>query len=148
MVLRRYSRRHSLGVVLVFCLVLAGCDSDPLQKVQVRGTVTFDGGPCPGAGGVTFSPIEAAEGLPVRPATGRFNADGVYAAMSFRPDDGLIPGKYLVGVACFDPAKLSGSPSDAEYHNASYVSEDYKPKELIVEAGSGTIEFNLDVPKR
>jgi len=141
-------RRQSFGAALAFCLVLAGCDSDPLQKVQVRGTVTFDGGPCPGAGRVTFSPIEVAAGLPVRPATGSFNADGVYAAMSFRPDDGLVPGKYLVGVACFDPSKLSGSPSDAEYHNASYVSEDFKPKVLVVEAGSGVMEFNLDVTKR
>jgi hypothetical protein len=141
-------RRLYLPAVFVFCLALPGCDSDPLQKVQVRGTVTFDGGQCPGDGRVTFSPTAVAEGLPIRPATGSFSTDGVYEAMSFRPGDGLVPGKYLVGVACFDPSKLSGAPSDAEYHNASYVSEDFRPLELVVEAGSGAMEFNLDVPKR
>ena len=68
--------------------------------------------------------------------------------MSFRPGDGIVPGKYSVGVACFDPTMLSGAPGDAEYRKASLVDESFEALELIVEPGSGSIEFNIDVPKR
>lgn len=142
------ANRFCFAITVATSLILSGCDYDPLKKVNVSGTVTFDGGPCPGPGRVTFSPIEVAEGAPKRPAVGGFKADGSYEAMSFRPGDGLVPGTYMASVACFDSSKLSGSPSDDEFRNANYVSEDFKPVELIVEAGSGSIEFDIDVPKR
>jgi hypothetical protein len=141
-------RSFYVGAIMAVSVGLPGCEHDPLQKVQVHGKVTFDGGACPGPGRVTFSPMEVPEGLPMRPGSGSFAADGAYQAMSFRPGDGLVPGKYQVGVACFDPSKLSGAPSDAEFRDASYVSEDFSPPELVVEPGSGVLEFNLDVPKR
>lgn len=139
---------QSRCTIVAIALIALGCQDDPLAKVRVHGIVTFDGGPCPAAGRVTFSPIEVANGAPRRPAAGVFETDGAYEAMSFRPGDGLIPGKYLVGVACFDPAKLSGAPSDQEFMAASYVADDFQPAELIVEPGSGPIEFNFDVPRR
>lgn len=141
-------RRMLIVVAIAACIALPGCENDPLKKVQVRGTVTFDGGPCPEAGRVTFSPIEIPEGLPKRPAVGGFQTDGTYEAMSFRPGDGLVPGKYKVAVACFDSSKLSGAPSDAEYRNASYVSENFVPLDLVVEPGSSDITFDIDVAKR
>ena len=104
------SRSNSiLWFTVVSVAALAGCNHDPLKKVHVHGTVTFDGGTCPGAGRITFSPMEVAAGIPRRPASGKFQEDGKYDAMSFRPGDGLMPGKYSVGVACFDPSKLSGA---------------------------------------
>ncbi len=133
---------------VVSVTALAGCDYDPLKKVHVHGTVTFDGGTCPGAGRITFSPVEIAAGLPRRPASGKFQEDGKYEAMSFRPGDGLIPGKYSVGVACFDPSKLSGAPSDDEFRKASLVGKSFQPLELVVEPGSDSVEFNIDVPLR
>lgn len=137
-----------MALAISACTILPGCENDPLKKVQVRGTVTFDGGPCPEEGRVTFSPVEIPEGLPKRPAIGGFNTDGAYEAMSFRPGDGIVPGKYKVAVACFDSSKLSGAPSDAEYRNASYVSEDFEPLELVIEPGSSAITFDIDVAKR
>jgi hypothetical protein len=127
---------------------LFGCNKDPLQKVEVHGTVTFDGKACPAAGRLTFSPIEVAAGLPNRLGFGKFETDGKYVATSFRPGDGLVPGRYSVGVACFNPAMLSSAPGDHEYRRASYVSESFQPQELVVEPGSGPVEFNLDVPLR
>jgi hypothetical protein len=125
-----------------------GCSRDPLQKVNVHGKVTFDGQACPGSGRLTFAPIEVAAGMPNRMGSGKFDTDGEYAASSFRPGDGLVPGRYNVGVACFDSSMLSGAPGDDEFRRASYVREDFKPPELVVESGSGPIEFNIDVPLR
>jgi hypothetical protein len=143
------SRRHFVSwFAIVLFIPLVGCNNDPLRKVSVHGTVTFDGEVCPGAGRVTFSPVEVAEGMPNRPAAGKFYEDGKYEAMSFRPGDGLVPGKYSVGVACFDPAKLSGAPGDDDYRKASLVGESFEPLELIIKAGSGPVEFNIDVPLR
>lgn len=143
-------RSWSLGTILVSLtlLNLAGCNKDPLKKVEVHGTVTFDGQACPEQGRVVFSPIEIAEGLPKRPAFGKFGMDGRYEATSFRPGDGLVPGKYLVGVSCYDNSKVPGAPSDEDIKKASYVGEDFEALELIVEAGSSRVEFNIDVPKR
>ena len=130
------------------CVALPGCDNDPLKKVKVQGTVTFDGGPCPASGRVTLAPVEIPAGLPNRPAMGAFKTDGKYEAMSFRPGDGVVPGTYLVTVACYDRSKLSGSPGDAELERASYVSEEFEPEELVIEPGSVSITFDIDVPKR
>ncbi len=137
-----------LGCFFLACLVPPGCGGDPLQKVKVQGTVTFDGGPCPGPGRVTFSPQKVADGFPMRIGRGKFQVDGKYQATSFQPGDGLVPGTYRVGVACFDASKLSGAPSDDEFRDASYVASDYEGEELVIEPGSAPITLNLDVPKR
>lgn len=129
-------------------IALLGCSKDPLQKVHVHGKVTFDGQACPGPGRVTFSPIEVAAGMPNRMGSGKFDTNGEYEATSFRPGDGLVPGRYKVGVACFDSSMLSGAPGDEEFLRASYVRESFQPPELVVEPGSGPIEFDLDVPLR
>ena len=138
----------SCAVPLLLVVAAWGCNKDPLQKVEVHGTVTFDGQACPGPGRLTFSPIEVAEGLPHRMGFGKFETDGKYAATSFRPGDGLVPGRYSVGVACFDASMLSSAPGDQEYRRASYVNEDFQAPELVVEPGSGPVEYNLDVPLR
>ncbi len=135
---------------ILFALVFVslGCKTDPLKKVQVTGKVTFDGKACPGPGRITFSPTEVAEGLPLRPASGEFQEDGIYTATSFRPGDGVVPGTYRVSVACYDASMLSGAPGDAEFKKASYVGDGFQSQELVIEPGSGPIEFNLDVPLR
>lgn len=127
---------------------IAGCNNDPLKKVHVSGVVTFDGQSCPDSGRVVFSPVEIPEGLPRRPAFGSFKQDGAYEATSFRPGDGLVPGKYLVGVTCYDNSMLPGAPSDADIARASYVAGDFEPIDFVVEPGSGSAELNIDVPLR
>lgn len=146
-----FPKRSSKSLVLASAVVLVftgllGCSPDPLQKVQVQGTVTFDGGACPERGRVTLSPLEVPDGLPMRPASGSFGTDGKYKVFSFRPGDGVVPGKYRVSISCFDPTKVSSVPSDAQIRAASYVGESFEPKELVVEAGSGTMEFDIDAP--
>ena len=99
--------------LLVAALVLAaaGCGSDLPQTVKVAGRVTFDGQSPPAAGSVLFLPTEAAEGFPLRPGSGAFAADGQFQAQTFEPGDGLMPGKYLVSVECWDtPPNMQGNP--------------------------------------
>lgn len=138
------NRKSALAALSLF--VFAGCDDNPM--VSVRGKVTFDGQACPGPGRIMFTPIEAAAGMPTRPASGAFSTDGVYEAGSFKPGDGLYPGRYQVGVACYDSSKLSGAPSDADFRKANYVSDNFQPPELLIEEGSAAMQFDLDVEKR
>jgi hypothetical protein len=102
--------RHSLSLLLT-CVAFAGCWNNLPQTIRVSGRVTFDGGPPPAAGTVYFLPIEAGEGFPSRPAAGDFGKDGQFRATTFEPGDGLMPGKYLMSLECWQsPPDMSGNP--------------------------------------
>ena len=99
------------GPILLIMLVLAGCGSNLPQTVRVSGRVTFDGKAPPAAGSIYFLPVEAAEGFPSRPAIGEFDASGQYRATTFEPGDGLMPGKYIMHIECWQsPPNLEGNP--------------------------------------
>ena len=107
--------------VLLMLLVAAGCGSGLPQTVKVSGRVTFDGQPPPAAGSILFLPVEPAEGFPLRPGSGAFGTDGKYAAQTFEPGDGLMPGKYLISIECWDfPPEMQGNPGK------SYVPRKYQ----------------------
>ncbi len=130
-----------LGVLLA---ASGGCSDGRVPTVPVSGKVTFDGGPCPGQGHISFAPIEATAGLPRRPGSATFSADGQYVVTSFQPDDGLVPGRYRVLISCFD-----GTPDSTKldgFREASFISDRYQPEELTVEVSSGSIVKDFDVP--
>jgi hypothetical protein len=133
-----------LGPVL-FLLMILGCGSNMPQTVPVSGRVTFDGQPPPGPGTVYFLPKEAAEGFPSRPATGDFDKDGNYKVKTFDPADGLMPGKYIMHVECWEtPPNMEGKPVK------SYVPEKYQSVEtsglkLDITPDMGSQTVNLDV---
>jgi hypothetical protein len=103
--------RLRLFLILPAVLLLTSCGSDLPQTIPVSGRVTFDGKPPPAVGNVQFLALEAAEGFPLRPASGAFGTDGQYRAQTFEPGDGLMPGKYLLSVECWDvPPNMSGNP--------------------------------------
>ena len=60
-----------------------------------------------------FAPSEPAEGFPRRPGTADFNEDGEFEASSFKTGDGLLPGKYVVNVECWEvpPSMGAGPPA-------------------------------------
>jgi hypothetical protein len=124
--------------------VASGCGGSDLPLVPVSGKVTFSGGPCPAPGNVTFTPLEVSAGLPRRPAAGAFNTEGSFEVTSFRPGDGLLPGRYRVTVTCYSGLPNPTSPDP--WGDVSYVQKGFEPPELIVEDGSDPIEMNLDVP--
>src|SRR5262245_15120824 len=103
-------RLRSLSVFLI-AILLTSCGSNLPRTIPVSGKVTFDGQPPPAAGSVLFLPIEAAEGFPLRPASGAFGTDGRFMAKTFEPGDGLMPGKYSISVECWDvPPNMTGNP--------------------------------------
>ena len=127
-------------------LLSVGCDQG-LPTVPVSGQITFAGGPPPARGTITFAPIEAAEGMPRRPGTGKFDpTNAAYEITSFRPGDGLLPGRYAVNISCY-----TGTPSSARpetYETLDAVPRSWRPEELVIEAGSDAVEVNYDVPPK
>ena len=104
------SRFLRAGSPLVF-LVLASCGSGLPRTIPVSGQVTFDGKPPPAAGSVLFLCTEPAEGYPVRPASAAFDTTGNFQAQTFEPGDGLMPGKYVISIECWDtPPNMQGNP--------------------------------------
>jgi len=134
------------GALLASALLIVGCGERRLSMVPVSGEVTFDGGPPPAAGRISFSPNETFGDLPRRPGMAQFGTDGKFQVTSFREGDGLVPGRYRVKVSC-----LSGLPDITKRdstESVSYVAPGYEPDELIVEIGSNPIVVNYDVPQR
>jgi hypothetical protein len=131
----------------VAAMVIAGCGGgNNLPLIPVSGRVTFDGGPCPAEGSVTFMPVDVAPGLPRRPGIGKFKTDGRFVATSFREGDGLIPGHYAVSITCYQG--LPDPDSRDPFGDINFVPGDYRPDDLVVDAGSGPIEVNYSVPPK
>lgn len=131
---------QTLGtVVLAAALVwLGGCGGNNRPKtIPISGVVTIDGQPPGEFGKIYFTPTLAAEGYVKRPASGSFDQQGVYRVMSWEPDDGLVPGHYIVNVQPVDQAKTKIAK---RYHNSSTSG-----LELDVTVDQGEIEYNIDV---
>jgi hypothetical protein len=133
-------------VIAVLAPLLAGCN-DGLPTVPVTGQVTFAGSAPPASGTITFMPIEAKEGMPRRPGSGKFSPqESAYEITSFSPGDGLIPGRYEVNITCYTGHPTSAKPETFVTLNA--VPENWKAEELVIEEGSNDVEKNYDVPPK
>ena len=122
--------------------VAAGC-GEKSSLVPVKGTLRFDGGHPPKAGRLTFGPTKAAEGFGQRPGQAAFDAEGKFEVTSYKPGDGLTPGAYRVNVMCVEHEP---QPVPGGLEAVSYVGPGYKAVEVVVAAGSGPMELNIDVP--
>lgn len=133
-------------VALAVVSTLPGCGGGGLATVPVSGAITFDGGPPPEVGTISFTPLDVAEGLPRRPAVARFDAEGKFEVTSFQPGDGLLPGTYLAEVKC----ERGGGGELVDMRNPkadpSYVAKSYKPEQFVVEMDGDPIEAHFDVP--
>ena len=85
-----------VGMVLLLC-GLNGCSQGEYPLVELSGTVTFDGGECPGPGNVTLQPLEVSDELPKRPSSGRFGVDGHLHGEHFQRLQGCFAGALQVG---------------------------------------------------
>jgi len=94
------------------------------------------------SGAITFTPIASPGETPARPGGSPFGPDGKFVAGSYKPGDGLMPGRYSVAVTCFD-TNLNMPRDEAEY-----VPKDFRPEELVIEKGQDAVELNFDVPKK
>jgi hypothetical protein len=133
------------AVLAAFCSLPLGCGSGHgLPLVPVSGQVTFEGGPPPIEGSISFVKVADAgvTGLPNRPGRAPFGNDGKFEATTFQEGDGLLPGRYQVTITCVDGEAKPGQP----FEEVSFVPPDYRAEELVVEADSDAITKNYDVP--
>ena len=94
------------GILMVS---LHGCGPSGPKRVQVTGTVTFNGTPVRAM--VTFIP----DGASGHPARGMTDETGAFALGTFAPRDGAIPGQYRVSVLPAEPPPLPGYPEAKSY---------------------------------
>ena len=145
-IINEKNRRLEHGILcllpIVCCLAAGGCGRSGPETIAVRGQVTFSGGPCPGGGTVYFTPVAAAEGMPLRPAIADFEADGRFAATSFADGDGLVPGEYTIRIVCWKKR-----PQGYNQPGEDAVPPDFQPENLIIEPGTrGVVKVNYDIP--
>ncbi len=110
------------GAVLLVWAAVPGCEpAGSRGLVPVAGRITLDGGSWPKPGTLTFVPAEeqppgGAAGVPspTRAGFAEFDVEGRFVAQTRRPGDGLMPGRYRVGVSCWlqppDLAAAGGGP--------------------------------------
>jgi hypothetical protein len=144
-----YARWLRPGCLLLAAVLVlagaAGCRRGVPQMVPVRGRVTLAGKAWPKAGIVNFAPLNPAEGMPRKPGSAEFDADGTFAAKT-GDYPGLIPGEYRVSISCWERPPEDNDPGK------SYVPEEFsspaKSKlDLKVPAGSGPIVWEQDFPR-
>jgi hypothetical protein len=99
------SNFRRLSLVVLLAAALTGCGGN--GTTPVKGVVTLEGAPLPGAT-VLFMPDGDGRG---RPASGFTSSDGVFQLTTYRPDDGALPGQYRVLIRKTAPAR---DPAAAE----------------------------------
>jgi hypothetical protein len=115
--------------------------------VPVCGKITYGKGDWPKPGVVYFTGSNPATDTPIRPAVGRFDIHGIIEVTSFEKGDGLLPGRYKLGVECWEtPPNLNGSPGKSyvpkKYQNAATSGFEVEAKQ-----GDSSVELNIDIPK-
>lgn len=117
----RISSEHDGGLrwrqVLAAAIVCTcvGCSGPSAPRtVAVHGKVTYRGQPV-AQGTVSFQPVKAAEGYPLRPATGDIAPDGSYQLSTFAAGDGAVPGEYRVVIVSKTSEATLENPHAAEH---------------------------------
>jgi hypothetical protein len=149
---RSPARTVPMLLLLAGCCValstMVGCGRQGPEVVPVKGTITFGGGPWPKPGVLYFTAESPAAGLPVRPATGKFDTEGNVTVTTFTEGDGLIPGKYKIGVECWEVAPTMGQQTPPKsYVPIRYDSPTSSGLTLMVETGQRSVRLDLDVAR-
>ncbi|MEM7313560.1 MAG: hypothetical protein AAF497_10460 [Planctomycetota bacterium] len=138
-------------LLLAATWLLAGCGSGGIKTVPVKGRVTLDGGKWGRAGLIFFTPAEPAEGYPRRPGMADFDTDGNFVAQTFKPGDGLIPGRYVVNLECWEVPPTMGGPPAKSYIPDQYKHGSKSGFEVVVDAderGPIVVEFDIISDKK
>jgi hypothetical protein len=128
-------------VVGLFLPLVSGCGNSWPPLKQVRGTITFEGAAPPKPGKITLAPIEVPDGMPRRPASGDFDANGSFTLTTFAEGDGIIPGRYSANILCWRE-----TPTLATRHSANYVPPSFQPEIVIEVEGEEPVDVQIDVP--
>ncbi len=125
---------------------LSGCAPKHPATAPVRGVVAYGGGPWPKAGALFFTVVEPGSQLPRRPGIARFDTDGNFAVTTWRDADGLMPGKYRVGVECWKIPPVMGGPPPVSYVPASYQNPATSGIELVIAPDDAAKSLQLNIP--
>lgn len=140
-------RFSSTCATLVFscCLfAMVGCDRGP-ETIPLEGRVTYGNQPLE-FGTVIFQPSSG------QPARGKIQPDGTFSLSTFRPGDGVVPGKHLVRITCYEtdrPGATVESGQEIPVLGESLIPVkygNYQTSGLEMEIGPQTkqpVEFNL-----
>lgn len=127
------------GMLCLGCMLLMGCGSRS-PVVPVTGTVTFADRETPEVCRLDFLPLDAAEGVKLRPNGATLQADGTYKMTPHLGVEGLLPGRYAVRVSFYD-LKRGGNP-DREGDWREYT---YDAGEVTVDPDAGSVVHDITV---
>jgi hypothetical protein len=144
----RRLRSVVVPLAAVALLAVSGCGGGP-KLVKISGTVKYnDGTPVPGNevgyAVIAFVPEVSGKdpetGEIRKGATGPIQANGRFAMTTFRPEDGVIPGKYKV-VIC-----VAKDNADPESHLIAekYFSKGTTDLEQTVDKAASDLEFKVE----
>jgi hypothetical protein len=146
---RQFARKPALwlSVFSLWMPFLGGCDSRGLPMVPVRGKITYGKGDWPKPGVIYFTGKDVAKGVPLRPAVGHFDVHGNIKVNSFEEGDGLVAGRYKLGIECWEiPPGVNGSPGKS-YVPKKYQSASTSGLEVTADSSAGTVQLDIDIPK-
>ncbi len=137
---------HKSAILLL--LLLCGCGRGGPALVAVEGTITRNGQQWPARGTLAFEPVEVAAGAPRLYGMAEFEPDGRFTVTSFRPGDGLAPGRYKVTVESWAEWPSEVSPGKGSHVPPAYRDAATTPLEVTVPAGQRRVSVDLDVAGR
>jgi hypothetical protein len=123
-------------LLLLAVSTVCGCSGEKVKTVPVSGHITLAGQGLPQECYVYFMPTTSEGGTPMRPSMATMESDGSYRVKAFKDSRGLMPGKYSVVVSYFVP-----NPG-----GKNLVERRYQAGEFVVEANSGSVEHNIEIP--
>jgi hypothetical protein len=127
-------RRATVLVIMLGVLPLGGCGSRvPAlpQAVAARGKVLLPNGQPLRGGRIEFSRLDP----PKVDAFGDVAADGSFTLTTYQPDDGAVPGRYVVSISPYNYRHKSGNPVKVE--GAGQIPSKY------LEAGTSGLEVEI-----
>lgn len=101
--------RSNLCALMLLLVFIAGC-SESVERVPVKGKVLIDGQPL-AHGTIQVAPEGA------RPAYGELNSDGEYSLMTYKENDGTVPGNHTATVTAIEIVD--------EWHNKWHAPKKY-----------------------
>ncbi|MCA9193467.1 MAG: carboxypeptidase regulatory-like domain-containing protein [Planctomycetales bacterium] len=105
---------------LISLSAFAGCGDPGIGTVPVKGKVLVDGNPLEGVV-VVFNPSEGSSG---RAASGRTDAQGIYALTTVVNGDGALPGDYKISVSKYENED-DGLPKEVDPNSESSLDDIY-----------------------
>jgi hypothetical protein len=135
-----------LGALMVAIIVcsLIGCGEKGPGLIPVTGKVTYGGGDWPKPGNINFNPVEPAEGFPRLNGTAEFATDGSFTVKSSGDKMGLVPGKYMIALECWEEMRSMETNNPGK----SYIPDGYQPEQVEISVGESKKEVTFDVPKK